>query len=304
MTHLKLFFLVIFVLVPLSSPCVSPSFAGESHPSPRAAFGWECWFYCLVLWGSVKKSCEIIRGVAQFCNLIIRGFPHMISILDSPDMESLEKLHWAFESRSLQFLCQHLCKAWKCLVGSSSGSPSPGAQGNILGVIPAFPQSCIHGPGGLGIPGQCQAGRSCSSLSPGSSQAAAPGFAFSRSSHWGMLIFPSDHTKFCLQSSREPSLLFHFFSYLGHFSCSSFLWGAAALCSAEIWSDELQVLFDKNNDAWQVGFACWSSALLAVQEVPFPSVLCSGTCSSPCHHKNGIVWNFAVLTHCRVRSGE
>lgn len=55
------------------------------------------------------------------------------------------------------------------------------------------------------------------------------------------------------------------------------------LCSAEISSDELCVLFDKNNYALKGKLLmlifrspCCSGGLAAV---PFPSVLCSGPCS-------------------------
>lgn len=158
------------------------------------------------------------------------------------------------------------------------------------------------GLGGLGIPGESQAGADLHFsvgmlwapplwLFPGccSCSWALCLFQSRKLSLGGGWIFSSpvcfsDHEKFCLQSSREPSLLFHFFLAL-HFSLGSFLWGAKVSCSVEIWSDELHVLFDRNNYALKVKLLmlifrspCCSGGLAAV---PFPSVLCSGTCSFP-----------------------
>lgn len=175
------FFLVIFVLVPLSSPCVSSSFAvtsnvilgGWEEPSlSQGSFWIECWFSWVVVWegakSPVRSSGVWYSSAIWLSEGFLTIFSSWICQISGAWRNYTEHLRAGAVVGKSGVKLQHLSKACKCWVVSSSGSASLGAQRNVHGVFPALSsalQSCIHWPEGSGyswgIPGWCWPALQC-----------------------------------------------------------------------------------------------------------------------------------------------
>lgn len=342
--HIWGFFVVIFVLVPLNSLCQQqchPWGLGRATLS-QAAFGWECWWCCLVLWEGVKALWGHQGRGAGLQSDCRRRSSHFV--LDMPDQSSVEKLHWAFESSSLQ----HLRQEESCSIFAKPGSAGwdPAVDQLLLELretslewsLPSLCSSELHplswglgfagGVPGCGISqgfntfpntgqqnqhshpkaacegwdswfwessqtrgvtllltakllltlGQWVGTKQILQQNPSapvfwlSQSCSCPWhFAFSRagSCPWGRLDFPLSHCRVLPPKQQGTSPALPLFPTL-----TLFLWGAAVLCSAEIWFDELHLLFDRNNEE-----KCFESEVLMLI---FRSPGCSGGSFSFC----------------------
>lgn len=137
-------------------------------------------------------------------------------------------------------------------------------------------------------------------------------------------FWSSSNEKFYCQSSGEPSFRFHWLSFLPFsFSCNSF---ESVNCLAQSWkfdSDEVHILFNKNNSApgsqafnpylqscclllfrrsLSCSFSLYSVLMWSHVHAGISSFLWAYEWLSL--NKNVIIYNFAVLIHCKVQSVE